>query len=76
MPFETADEAAAVAQEQVREYETVADDQQLAALAEEFPYLAEVVAGRVAKVGHDFAQAFEYGLDLILDAREQRRDKP
>lgn len=45
-----------------------------AALAEEFPYLAEVVAGHVAKVGYDFAAAFEYGLDLILDALEKRRE--
>ena len=41
---------------------------------DEFPYLAEVVAGHVAKVGYDFGHAFEYGLDLILDALEQRRD--
>ena len=27
-----------------------------------------------AKVGCDFAAAFEYGLDLILDALEKRRD--
>lgn len=39
-----------------------------------FPYLAEVVAGHVANVGYDFAAAFEYGLDLILDALEKRRD--
>jgi hypothetical protein len=42
----------------------------------EFPYLAEVVAGHVAKVGHDFAAAFEYGLDLILDALEHHRATP
>ena len=42
-------------------------------LADEFPYLAEVVAGHVAEVGYDFTAAFEYGLDLILDALEQRR---
>ena len=42
--------------------------------AKEFPYLAEVVAGHVAKVGYDFKAAFEYGLDLILDALEQRRE--
>jgi hypothetical protein len=46
----------------------------MGALADEFPYLAEVVAGHVAKVGYDFAAAFEYGLDLILDALEQRRE--
>jgi AcrR family transcriptional regulator len=65
VPFESADEAAAVATEQVRDF---------AALAAEFPYLAEVVAGHVAHVGFDFTTAFEFGLDLILDALERRRD--
>jgi AcrR family transcriptional regulator len=74
VPFDTAEEAAAVAEEQAREFAERADEQQTAALAEEFPYLAEVVAGHVAKVGYDFATAFEYGLDLILDALEKRRD--
>ncbi len=41
------------------------------ALAMEFPY----VAGHVAKVGYDFDAAFEYGLDLILDALEARRSR-
>ena len=45
-----------------------------AAVAEEFPYLAEVVAGHVAKVGYDFTAAFEYGLELILDTLDKRRD--
>lgn len=74
VPFEDAEGAAAVAQEQVREFQAQAEEQQLAALAEEFPYLAEVVAGHVAEVGYDFGQAFDYGLDLILDALEKRRD--
>jgi len=65
LPFESAEESAAVAQDQGWDVE---------ALAAEFPYLAEVVAGHVAKVGYDFAEAFEYGLDLILDALERRRD--
>jgi AcrR family transcriptional regulator len=73
VPFESAEGAAAVAEEQVREFEAVAEQQQSAALAEEFPYLAEVVAGHVAKIGYDFGEAFEYGLDLILDALEKRR---
>jgi AcrR family transcriptional regulator len=64
LPFESAEESAAVAEEQGWEVE---------ALAAEFPYLAEVVAGHVAKVGYDFTAAFEYGLDLILDALESRR---
>jgi AcrR family transcriptional regulator len=63
LPFESAEEAAAVAEGQVREFTE---------LAEEFPHLAEVVAGHVARVGYDFASAFEHGLDLILDALELR----
>jgi Tetracyclin repressor-like, C-terminal domain len=65
VPFETAEESAEVAARQGW------DDE---ALGKEFPNLAEVVAGHVAKVGYDFTEAFEYGLDLILDALEQRRD--
>jgi AcrR family transcriptional regulator len=64
IPFESAEESTAVAEEHTR---------QLAALEEQFPYLAEVVSGHVAKVGYDFTEAFEYGLDLILDALEARR---
>jgi len=75
VPFETAEGAAAVAEAQAREFEAQAEGQQAAALAEEFPYLAEVVAGHVAKVGYDFGEAFEYGLDLILDALEDRRKR-
>jgi AcrR family transcriptional regulator len=74
LPFDDAAGAAAVAEEQVREFAELAEVRQFAELAEEFPYLAEVVAGHVAKVGYDFATAFEYGLDLILDALEKRRD--
>jgi AcrR family transcriptional regulator len=74
VPFEDAEGAAAVAEAQARELEAQAQEQQLAALAKEFPYLAEVVAGHVAKVGYDFGHAFEYGLDLILDALEARRE--
>jgi AcrR family transcriptional regulator len=73
LPFETAEESAAVAEGQVQEFAELADERQFGALAEEFPYLAEVVAGHVATVGYDFAAEFEYGLDLILDALEQRR---
>ena len=73
LPFANAEESAAVAEEQVRQFVELAEQRQFAALAEEFPYLAEVVAGHVAKVGYDFTAAFEYGLDLILDALEHRR---
>jgi hypothetical protein len=74
LPFESAEESAAVAQEQVREFAELAEERQFAELAESFPHLAEVVAGHVAKVGYDFTAEFEYGLDLILDALEKRRD--
>jgi AcrR family transcriptional regulator len=74
VPFDDAEGGAAVAEEQARQFAEDAARQQSATLAEEFPHLAEVVAGHVAKVGYDFAAAFEYGLDLILDALERRRD--
>ena len=64
VPFEIAEESAAVAEAQAA---------QLPELAEHFPYLAEVVAAHVATVGYDFGDGFVYGLDLILDALDQRR---
>jgi AcrR family transcriptional regulator len=73
IPFDDAEGAAAVAVAQYKEYDELEAERQLGELAEAFPYLAEVVAGHVAKVGYDFATAFEYGLDLILDALERRR---
>jgi hypothetical protein len=63
IPFEDAEGAAAVAAAQVQENDAFS----------EYPYLAEVVAGHVAAVGYDFASSFAYGLDLVLDALEQRR---
>jgi AcrR family transcriptional regulator len=74
LPFDTAEESAAVAEEQTRQFAELAEERQFGTLMEEFPYLAEVVAGHVAKVGYDFTAAFEYGLDLILDALEKRRE--
>jgi AcrR family transcriptional regulator len=73
LPFDKAEEGAAVAEKQVREFAELAQEREFAELAEEFPYLAEVVAGHVADVGYDFTAAFEHGLDLILDALEHRR---
>jgi AcrR family transcriptional regulator len=74
IPFETPQEAAAVAEAQYKEYAELEAERHLGELAEQFPYLAEVVAGHVAKVGYDFTSAFEDGLDLILDALDRRRD--
>jgi AcrR family transcriptional regulator len=72
VPFDSAEESAAVAEEQTRQFAELAEERQFATLAEEFPYLAEVVAGHVATVGYDFATAFEFGLDLILEALDRR----
>jgi AcrR family transcriptional regulator len=74
LPFDTPEQGAAVAETQVRQFAELAEQRQFATLAEEFPYLAEVVGGHVSKVGYDFAAAFVHGLDLILDALENRRE--
>jgi AcrR family transcriptional regulator len=66
MASETADDFAAEAQRQMREYEAV--------LAQ-YPHLVEVVGGYVAKAGYDYATEFLFGLDLILDALDKRRDE-
>ncbi len=42
--------------------------------AEEHPYIAETVGGYVTGAGFEFADEFEFGLDLILDAVERLRD--
>jgi AcrR family transcriptional regulator len=63
LPFESAEESTGVA---------AATLQDVSDLAESFPHLAEVVAGHVASVGYDFGVSFAYGLDLILDALDER----
>jgi hypothetical protein len=62
---ETADDFAAVAQQQMQDYEEVLAD---------YPHLVEVVGGHVAKAGYDYAREFLFGLDLILDGLEKLRD--
>jgi AcrR family transcriptional regulator len=73
IPFDDAEGAAAAAEAQSKQYDELEQERHLGALADAFPYLAEIVAGHVATVGYDFAASFEDGLDLILDALEQRR---
>jgi AcrR family transcriptional regulator len=65
MSSETADDFAAEAQRQMREYEAVLAD---------YPHLVEVVGGYVAKAGYDYATEFLFGLDLILDGLDKLRD--
>jgi AcrR family transcriptional regulator len=66
MASESPDDFAAEAQRQMREYEAV--------LAQ-YPHLVEVVGGYVAQSGYDYAKEFVFGLDLILDALDRRRDE-
>jgi AcrR family transcriptional regulator len=66
MASETPNDFAAEAQRQMREYEAVLT---------EYPHLLEVVGGHVAKSGYDYATEFVFGLDLILDALDKRRDE-
>ena len=65
MSPESADDFAAEAQRQMRDYEAV--------LAE-YPHLVEVVGGHVAKAGYDYATEFLFGLDLILAGLDGLRD--
>ena len=64
MSPETADDFAAVAQQQMVDYQAVLAD---------YPHLVEVVGGHVAKAGYDYATEFLFGLDLILDGLDSLR---
>jgi hypothetical protein len=65
MSSESADDFAAEAQRQMREYQAVLAD---------YPHLVEVVGGYVAKAGYDYTTEFLFGLDLILDGLDRLRD--
>jgi AcrR family transcriptional regulator len=51
----------------------VAERQMAQIPADEFPFLREMVGGHIAKAGFDYAAEFVFGLDLILDGLERRR---
>jgi AcrR family transcriptional regulator len=59
LPFETGAETAQLAQEIMR------------AAADEYPNLSEFTVEHVLKPGYDYADEFEIGLDLVLDALER-----
>jgi len=42
--------------------------------AHQYPYLNEVIVDHVLKVGFDYSDEFEFGLDLILDGLEKLRN--
>jgi len=62
MTPQTPEDFAAVAQQQMVDYEA-----QLA----DYPNLVELVGGHVAKAGYDYDSEFLFGLDVILDGLER-----
>lgn len=42
--------------------------------AEQYPHLAEMATEHVTRPGYNYADEFEFGLDLILDGLETHRD--
>ena len=44
--------------------------------AAEYPHLAEMIIEHAMKPGYDYADEFEFGLDLILDGLERLRGTP
>lgn len=63
LPFQTTEEAHAVAADM------------LAHLPADLPHLAELAREHVVKPGYSYANEFEPGLELILDALERARDR-
>ncbi len=45
-------------------------------LAGTYPYLAEMITEHAMKPGYDYAEEFEFGLDLILDGLEEAKNAP
>ena len=63
LPFATSDEAVEVADSIWRQFPTDA-----------YPHLTELTVQHVLQPGYDYADEFEFGLDLILDGLARRRD--
>lgn len=72
VPFDSPDELTDVIDEQVRH---AVEDQDMAAFADAYPHLAEIVVGHIATSGFDFGEEFAYGLELILDGLAARLAK-
>jgi AcrR family transcriptional regulator len=60
LPFDTPEEAAALAQVMVAQFP-----------ADAYPHLAEFTFGHVLQPGYDFGSEYEYGLSLVLDGLEK-----
>jgi AcrR family transcriptional regulator len=45
-------------------------------LSSAYPHLAEMITDHAMQPGYDYAEEFEFGLDLILDGLEKLRSRP
>ncbi len=63
LPFRTSEEVVEVAESLLRQFP-----------ADAYPHLAELTVHHVLRPGYDYADEFEFGLDLILDGLERVRD--
>jgi len=63
LPFKTSEEVVDVAERIIRQFP-----------ADAYPHLAEMVVQHVLQPGYDYADEFEFGLDLILDGLERVRN--
>jgi Tetracyclin repressor-like, C-terminal domain len=64
LPFNTSHEVAEVAQSMLQPFPL-----------DEYPNLVQMITEHVMKPGYDYADEFEYGLDVLLDGFERVRDK-
>jgi AcrR family transcriptional regulator len=63
LPFETTDDIAEMAQSMLEPFPL-----------DEYPNLAAFITEHAMKPGYDFADEFDYGLDLTLDGLDRARD--
>jgi hypothetical protein len=62
LPFGTSEEVGEVADSILRQFP-----------ADAYPHLTELTVQHVLQPGYDYANEFEFGLDLILDGLERAR---
>jgi len=61
LPFETPEDVEEATQRMMEPYAST-----------EYPHLSRFVNEHIMRPGYEFAEEFEYGLDLILDALERK----
>lgn len=64
LPFKTSEQAVEAVESILRQFPP----------AHEYPHLTEMAVQHVLQPGYDYADEFEFGLDLILDGLERLRD--